>query len=285
MKTLIIDGPGVHPRSAARALGSALHAAGHGVIVHPVQLEKLGWFRGQALEKHAAEVLKIHEPDVIHVFSAEAWIADAYTGHGVPVVHSTLDEVSRADWIVVPSQKALAKLGGRGPVGDNRISVLPYPAALGDSPLNPGEYVLAHVDRKDKEALRWLTAATALHSNIPVRFEGKPEEARVVVSLTSKEELWPVGVAEAMTAGRPVIAGWNGAAAEYVLEGVTGYLSAPGDVSSLATHLHYLWSQPAEAVTLGLAARDEAAGHFGGEEQLRTLMRWYVRAGISRLAV
>jgi glycosyltransferase involved in cell wall biosynthesis len=203
----------------------------------------------------------------------------------VPVVHSTLTEASRADWIVVPSQKALAKFGGRGPAGDNRISVLPYPAAIGDSPTNPGEYVLAHVDRKDKEARKWMAAATKLHGNIPVRYEGTPEEARVVVSLTSKEELWPVGVAEAMAAGRPVIAGWNGAAAEYVLEGVTGYLSAPGDVDSLATHMHYLWSQPVEAVTLGLAGRDEALEHFGGEEQLRTLMRWYVRAGISRLAV
>jgi hypothetical protein len=285
MKTLIIDGPGVHPRTAARALGAALHAAGHGVIVHPVQLEKLGWFRGQALQKHAVEVLKIHQPDVIHVFSAEAWVADAYAGHGVPVIHSAFDEVSRADWIVVPSQKALAKLGGRGPAGDNRISVLPYPVALGESPTNPGEYVLAHVDRKDKEARKWMAAASALHANIPVRYEGTPEEARVVVSLTSREELWPVGVAEAMAAGRPVIAGWNGAAAEVVLEGVTGYLSAPGDVDSLAAHLHYLWSQPVEAVTLGLAGRDEALEHFGGEEQLRTLMRWYVRAGISRLAV
>jgi hypothetical protein len=285
MKILIIDGPGIHPRTAARALGSALHAAGHGVIVHPVQLEKLGWFRGQALQKHAVQVLRIHHPDVIHVFSSEAWVADAYTGHGVPVVHSTLDEASRADWIVVPSQKALTKFGGRGPAGDNRISVLPYPAALGDSPTNPGEYVLAHIDRKDKVARKWMAAAAAQHADIPLRYEGTPEEARVVISLTSKEELWPVGVAEAMTAGRPVIAGWNGAAAEFVLEGVTGYLSAPGDVTSLAGHMHYLWSQPVEAVTLGLAARDEALEHFGGEEQLRTLMRWYLRAGISRLAV
>jgi hypothetical protein len=285
MKILIIDGPGVHPRSAARALGAALHAEGHGVIVHPIQLDKLGWFRGQALEKRAVEVLRVHEPDVVHVFSSEPWIADAFTGKGTPVVHSTLDQASRADWIVVPSQKALATMGGRGPVGDNRVSVLPYPVAIGESPLNPGEYVLVHIDRKDKEARKWMSAAAEQHALIPIRYEGTPEEARVVISLTSKEELWPIGVAEAMAAGRPVIAGWNGAAAEYVLEGVTGYLSAPGDVESLATHLHYLWSQPVEAVTLGLAGRDEAEGHFGGAEQLRTLMRWYLRAGISRLAV
>lgn len=285
MKILIVDGPGVHPRSAARALGAALHAGDHGVIVHPIQLEKLGWFRSQALAKHAVEVLKVHEPDVIHVLSAEAWVVDAFVGRGVPVVHSAFNESSRADWIVVPSQRALTKMGGRGPNGDNRYSVLPYPVAIGDPPACRGEYVLAHVDKKDKAARKWLAAASALHPHIPIRYDGVPEDARLVVSLTSKEELWPVGVAEAMAAGRAVIAGWNGAAAEFVLEGVTGFLSAPGDTASLASHLQYLWDQPVEAVTLGLAARDEAEAAFGGEEQLRTLMRWYLRAGISRLAV
>jgi len=40
-----------------------------------------------------------------------------------------------------------------------------------------------------------------------------------------------------------------------------------------------------EAVSLGLSGRDEAASHFGCEEQARILQRWYLRAGVSRLAV
>ena len=97
MKILIIDWPGVHPRTAARALGHGLHEKGHSPIVHPVQLDKLGWFKAQALEKRAVEVLKVHEPDLVHVFSAEPWVADAWTGHGVAVVHSAFDRGSRAD--------------------------------------------------------------------------------------------------------------------------------------------------------------------------------------------
>lgn len=285
MKILIIDGPGVHPRTSARALGRGLHDKGHSPIVHPVQLEKLGWFKAQALEKRAVEVLKIHEPDLIHVFSAEPWVADAWTGHGVPVVHSAFDRGSRADWIVAPGKQALIVMGSHGSAGEGRASVSPYPVAIGDSPNNPGSYVLVHIDKADKTARKWIAEAGALHKDIPIKFEGTPEEARVVVNLSSREQLWPVGVAEAMAAGRPVIAGWNGPAAEYVLEGVTGFLSAPGDVKSLASHLHYLWSQPDEAVNLGLNARDEAAAHFGGEEQVRALQRWYLRAGVSRLAV
>jgi len=285
MKILIIDGPGIHPRTSARALGAGLHAKGHVVIVHPVQLEKLGWFKRQALEKHATEVLRVHEPDVIHVLSREPWVADAYSGRGISVVHSTFDQLSRADWIVAPSKPALARMGGLGAVGENRVAVLPYPIVVGDTPDNPGSYVLAHVPKGDKTARRWVTEAGALHKDIPIRFEGRPEEARIVVSMTSREELWPTGVAEAMAAGRPVIAGWNGVASEFVLEGVTGYLSAPGDVKSLAMHLNVLWTKPEEAVTLGLAGRDEAEGHFGGEEQVRTLLRWYLRAGVSRMAM
>lgn len=285
MKILIIDGPGIHPRTSARALGAALHAKGHVVIVHPVQLVKLGWFKSQALEKHATQVLKVHEPDVVHVFSSEPWVADAYSGRGISVVHSTFDKRSRADWIVAPSKPALARMGGQGAVGDNRVAVLPYPIVVGETPDNPGSYVLAHVPKGDKTARKWITEAGALHKDIPIRFEGRPEEARIVVTMTSREELWPTGVAEAMAAGRPVIAGWNGVASEFVLEGVTGYLSAPGDVKSLAMHLNVLWTKPEEAVTLGLAGRDEAEGHFGGEEQVRTLLRWYLRAGVSRMAM
>jgi hypothetical protein len=285
MKILIVDGPGVHPRTAARALGRGLHQKGHVVIVHPIQMEKLGWFKGPALEKRAAEILNVHEPDVVHVFTAEPWIADAFTGRGVPVVHSTFDRMSRADWVVAPSKKALARLGGEGPAGQNRASVFPYPIVVGETPTNPGSYVLAQVPKGDKVARKWILEAGALHRDIPIRFEGSPDEARVVVSLSSTEDLWPIGVAEAMAAGRPVIAGWNGAAIEFVLEGVSGYLSAAGDVSSLATHLHLLWSKPEEAITLGLSGRDEAAEHFGGDEQIRNLLRWYLRAGISRLAV
>src|SRR5579862_5137174 len=112
MKILIIDGPGIHPRSAARALGFGLHAKGHGVIVHPIQMEKLGWFKSQSLAKRADQVLDVHQPDVVHVLSSEPWIADAFTGRGVSVVHSAFDRMSRADWVVAPSKPALARMGG-----------------------------------------------------------------------------------------------------------------------------------------------------------------------------
>lgn len=284
MKILIIDGPGVHPRSSARALGAALHHKGHGVIVHPIQLKELGWFPRHGIQKRVARILAVHHPDVIHVFTAEAFIADAFAGHGISVVHSTLEQPSRADWVIAPSQKARARLGGQGP-GDNLASCLAYPVEIGDDVPGVGDFVLALADRRDRIARKWIAEASAQHPDIPVRFDGSPAEARFVISMSSQDEAWPTGLAESMASGRALVAGWNGAAAEFVLEGVNGFLSAPGDVASLATHLRFLWDQPDEAAKMGFASREEAKSHFGGEEQVRTLMRWYLRAGVSRLAV
>src|SRR5581483_7714064 len=124
-------GPGVHPRSSARALGGALHRKGHGVIVHPIQLKELGWFPRHGIERRVAKILDVHSPDVIHVFTSETWIADAFMGRGISVVHSTYDRASRADWVIAPSLKARARIGQEGP-GDNLASYLPYPIEIGD---------------------------------------------------------------------------------------------------------------------------------------------------------
>src|SRR5262245_13039060 len=283
MKILVIDGPGVHPRSSARALGAALHHKGHGVIVHPIQMKDLGWFPRYGVQRRAARILAVHRPDVIHLFTSEPWIADAFTGRGIPVVHSTLNQPSHADWVIAPSQRARASMAGQGP-GDNLASWLPYPIEIGDDVPGPGDFVLAMVDRQARAARGWVRGASPRHRDIPIRFEGNPVGARFVIALSSREEVWPAGIAEAMAAGRAVVAGWNGAATEFVLEGVNGFLSAPGDVASLASHLRVLWDQPDEAARMGFASREEAKSHFGGEEQVRTLMRWYLSAGVSRLA-
>lgn len=284
MKILVIDGPGVHPRSSARALGAGLHQKGHGIIVHPIRLKELGWFPKFGIQKRVARILRVHHPDVIHVFTSEPWIADAFMGHGISIVHSTLDQGSGADWVIAPSQKARTKMGLQG-AADNLASCLPYPCEIGDDVPGVGDFVLALADKKDKTARKWIAEAAALHPDIPIRFEGEPSEARFVISMSSQEEIWPAGLAEAMAAGRAIISGWTGAATEFVLEGVNGFLSAPGDVTSLGNHLRYLWDQPDEAAKMGFASREEAKSHFSGEEQVKTLMRWYLRAGVSRLAV
>jgi glycosyltransferase involved in cell wall biosynthesis len=88
-----------------------------------------------------------------------------------------------------------------------------------------------------------------------------------------------------MAAGRPVIASWSGAASEFVGEAVSGYLYAPGDIAGLAANMDYLWNHPGEALFLGIQAREEAKRLFGVDEHAKSLLRLYLRAGASRLAV
>src|SRR5262249_30976102 len=155
---------------------------GHGVIVHPLFLDKLGWFKSSALARHAAKVIEVHGPDLVHVFSSEPYIVDAFVGRGVPVVHSTLDRAARADWVVAPSASALAGMGVQPGAGEMRSSVFPYPIVVEANPNNPGSYVLVHLDRADRQAKSWIAEAGAIHKDIPIRFDGSPAEARIVVS-------------------------------------------------------------------------------------------------------
>src|SRR5262245_29317310 len=163
MKILVIDGPGVHPKSAARALGAALHQKDHGVIVHPIRLNELGWIPRYGIQKRVSKILQVHQPDVIHLFTTEPWIAEAFLGHGIAIVHSTLDRASKADWVIVPSQRARARMSVETPV-----SCLPYPIEIGDDVPGAGDYVLALCDKTDKAARQWVTAAAIQHPDIPV---------------------------------------------------------------------------------------------------------------------
>ena len=286
MRVLIVDGPGIHPATTARSLGFALHGLGHGVIVHPMRSRpETTWFNRSALGRDARKVLLGHNPDAVHVLSSDPRIAEAFLGNRVPVIHSTVDRPSKADWLIVPSQAALARLPASGPQREGRAAAIPFAIEIEDETPAPGDYALAVVDRADKQAQQWLKTASAAASHVPVRTEGDPREARFVISISSRAEAWPRGVAEAMAAARPVLAGWGGAAGEFVLEGVTGFLSAPGDVKSLSGHMAWLWDRPGEAMEMGLAGRHEARSCFGAEFQARALLRGYLRAGVSRLAV
>lgn len=285
MKILVVDGPGSHPASYPASLGGALHRLGHLVVVHPVKDVKDSWPARHLLNRHAKKVLEIHQPDVVHVVSREPWFAEAFTRRGVPVVHGAEDRPARADWVVAPSRLALSRIAGSGESLDLRVGRLPYALDRAPRAEGYGSFALAIVAPGDDAAWKVVEEAAWSLPFIPLRTEGELPEARFVVCASSRPDAWPVGVAEAMAAGRPVIANWGGAAAEFVLEGVTGFLSASGDAASLRSQMEYLWDHPEEARRMGGEALKHAEEDFGPDAHARTLVRWYLRAGVSRLAV
>jgi glycosyltransferase involved in cell wall biosynthesis len=84
----------------------------------------------------------------------------------------------------------------------------------------------------------------------------------VVVHASVEPEPWGLVVAEAMAAGRAVIAAAAGGPLEMIEPGRTGMLAPPGDAAALAEALESLFQQPERRRALGAAARRHAELHF-----------------------
>ena len=76
-----------------------------------------------------------------------------------------------------------------------------------------------------------------------------------VFVLTSRMEANPVSILEAMATGKPVVAPRVGSIPESVADGQTGYLTEPGNIDEVATHLVELFLHPASARAMGKAGR------------------------------
>jgi L-malate glycosyltransferase len=88
------------------------------------------------------------------------------------------------------------------------------------------------------------------------------------------EEAFGLTVAEAMAAGRAVIASRTGGIPELVEDGVSGLLVPPGDPEGLARALDLLADRPALRRQLGASARARAQQRFSLEQCAREHIRW-----------
>jgi glycosyltransferase involved in cell wall biosynthesis len=93
----------------------------------------------------------------------------------------------------------------------------------------------------------------------------------VVVHASVEPEPWGLVVAEAMAAGRAVVATAAGGPLEMIEHGATGWLVPPGDPVALACALETLLSQPGLRCRLGEAARAHAEDNFGAEHAAQLL--------------
>lgn len=93
---------------------------------------------------------------------------------------------------------------------------------------------------------------------------------RVAVS-----ELLGLTTLEAMASATPVVASNLGGLAELVVDGVTGYLTPPGDVVELRARLVRLLTNPAQIRVLGDAARRRVLEQFTWDTCARRCLRVY----------
>ncbi len=104
-----------------------------------------------------------------------------------------------------------------------------------------------------------------------------------VFAMASRYEGMPCAVAEAMTAGVPVVATAVNAVPDLVLPGETGILVAPEEPRQLAAAVSHLLDMPGEGARMATAARGLIAGRFSAEALASILTAAYSSA-ISRSA-
>jgi glycosyltransferase involved in cell wall biosynthesis len=97
-------------------------------------------------------------------------------------------------------------------------------------------------------------------------------------------ELLGLTAIEAMACGTPVVASRIGGLAEVVVDGVTGYLVAPGDVTALRGRLAELLDDPSLARRMGEAGRERAVAQFTWEACAQRCVAAY-RELVSRRAL
>ena len=96
-----------------------------------------------------------------------------------------------------------------------------------------------------------------------------------VAVLASDREGMPVSLMEAAACGVPAVATAVGGVPELIEDGVTGFLTPPGDAGALAEALEWTLRDPALAARLGAAARRRAETHFSLPRQVdRLLALW-----------
>jgi glycosyltransferase involved in cell wall biosynthesis len=106
-------------------------------------------------------------------------------------------------------------------------------------------------------------------------------ESAAAFVLPSSAEGLPVSLLEAMAAGVPVIASPTGGVPEAVVDGVSGFLVAPGDSVALSRLLRKLLLERVLGARLGAAGRESVRLRFAPERSIARLEEIYAAAGVS----
>lgn len=133
------------------------------------------------------------------------------------------------------------------------------------------------VHTRDRFQERLAASKAGMHVRLTGELTGnaKWEEFRnsdVLVFLTRyRAETFGNVVIEAMMCGLPVVANrWRGVQ-DIVLDGVTGFLVSPGEVSAAANHIQKMSENPSLAAELGKAGRERFESKYTLKSHLRAM--------------
>jgi glycosyltransferase involved in cell wall biosynthesis len=111
---------------------------------------------------------------------------------------------------------------------------------------------------------------------IPTREVGRfLASARFIILSSRWYEVSPLSLVEAALWGKSVICSRLGGLPEFVDDGATGLLFAPGDPQDLAEKVRYLWERPELCREMGEAARTKILTMFSPEVNYARLLDTY----------
>jgi glycosyltransferase involved in cell wall biosynthesis len=288
----------VHTHSGkAGVLGRlAARRAGVPIIVHTIHGPSFGPFQGalpnrlfRAAERLAARATThfVVVADALRIQYLAAGIGrpEQYTkilsGFDLrPFLAARNDPQLRARWGIAPGDFVVGKIARLFKLKghDDLFAVAPELARrcpnvkfllVGDGPWRE------RFQRRARElglAERFVFAGLQPPSEIPA-LVGLMD---VVVHLSRREGL-PRALAQALAAGRPVVAYDCDGAREVCIEGQTGFLLAPGDLAGLQTRLLELAASPALRARLGECGRALVREQFPVERMVQSLQTLYRR--------
>lgn len=178
------------------------------------------------------------------ILASPAIRAAARASLRVPVGCKVVGTVGRVDYQKAPEDfvDAIAELG--------RKDV--YAVWIGDGPMR------REMERRaERRGLGDRFRCLGHRSDVPCLLPGLD-----VFLMASRYEGLPCAIAEAMTAGVPVVATAVNSVPDVVQPGETGLLAAPERPRQLAAAVGYMLSEPEEAARMAAAARQVIAGKF-----------------------
>lgn len=123
--------------------------------------------------------------------------------------------------------------------------------------------------------MRALPENVTVRAMSPAEYAERAASASVVVVPLERRGDRSAGQAtylNAMALGKPVVVSDVAGARDYIADGETGILVAPGDPRALATALRALHEDPALARRLGAAARADVRSRFGPDHYVERLL-------------
>ncbi len=225
-------------------------------------------------------------------FVVQLWGTDVELARRAPRLARAV--LRRAEAVVCPSS-ALA--GDATRLGARQVEIVPsgvdLPAQVGEE-ATPPEVLYAGRLSAEKGILELVEAAEGMNLVVagdgPLRrrvpqalgFVPPAELARLyaraaVVACPSHREGFGVACLEAMSHGRPVVAGGVGGLLDLVVNGETGVLVEPGNVPALRAELERLLDDPGLRRRMGDAGRRRAEESFSWDSVTRKTLDVYAR--------